>query len=127
MDLDPHTVQQILQKIYQQMRCPQCGSKVPVDLSDIRLVADGSMLLQLKCDSCESHVVLQAALNGLDKFGAPPYEQDETRNASTGFETNGDDLTQIRERLSEGKGFKEMFVDLSDTDQEEAKPETDIA
>lgn len=109
MELDPHTVQQILQKIYQQMRCPQCGSKVPVDLRNIRLVSDGSMLLQLKCDGCDSHIVLQASLQGLDKFGAPPYEVDETRNASTSLEDHKQDLVQIRQVLGSGKSFSELF------------------
>lgn len=109
MDLDPHTVQQILDKIYQQMRCPQCGSKVPVDLSNIRLVADGSMLFQLKCEGCESHIVLQASLQGLDKFGAPPYEEDSTYNASTSLEGNTEDISMVRKALSEGKSFCELF------------------
>ena len=54
MEIDPHTLQQILQRIHQQMRCPQCGKRVTVDLSAVRVVAHESMLLQIKCDGCSA-------------------------------------------------------------------------
>lgn len=119
MELDPHTVQQILRKIYQQMRCPQCGGKVPVDISNVRVVSDGSMLLQLFCESCDSHIVLQASLQGVDTFGAPPYEEDETRNASASFDVDETEVKLVRKTLSSGQSFSELFGDS------EAEKDTD--
>src|SRR5262245_30111077 len=56
MDIDPHTLQQIIQRIYQQMRCPQCSKRVPVDFSSVRLASDDFLLLQLKCDTCDAFI-----------------------------------------------------------------------
>ncbi|MBT7929493.1 hypothetical protein HN682_06225, partial [Candidatus Peregrinibacteria bacterium] len=62
MDIDPHTLQRILDRIEKQMRCPQCGRQVPVDFSSVRLMAENAMLLQVKCDDCNAYIVLQASL-----------------------------------------------------------------
>src|SRR3989338_6913953 len=65
MEFDPHTIHQIIQRIHQQLRCPQCGKKVPVDWNAIRLTGEDFVLLQLKCDSCYAYIVLHAALQGI--------------------------------------------------------------
>lgn len=110
MEFDPHTLQIILQRIYQQMRCPQCGKKVPVDLSAVRVLSEEAMLLQLRCDDCNAYIVLQASLNGVDSLGAPPYQQNETANASTELKMSETDLQQIREGLTQAGGaFSQYF------------------
>jgi hypothetical protein len=60
MELDPHTLQQIIQRIYQQMRCPQCGKRIPVDFTSVRLAGDDFMLLQLKYEAafCDGDPIL---------------------------------------------------------------------
>jgi len=110
MDIDPHTLQRILQRIYQQMRCPQCGKRVPVDFSSVRVVADQAMLLQLKCNMCNAYIVLHASLQGVDELGATPYKEDITANVSTSLELSKEELAMLREGLTESSGsFEELF------------------
>lgn len=118
MDIDPHTLQQILQRIYQQMRCPQCGKRVPVDFSSVRVVADHAMLLQLKCDMCNAYIVLHASLQGVEHLGARPYKEDITANASTSLELNKEELAMLRKGLTEAGGsFEELFNRYGTTDE----------
>ena len=110
MDLDPHTLQAILQKIYQQMRCPQCGKKVPVDFSAVRVCAGDSILLQLKCDDCDAHIVLQASLQGIENITAPPYERDSLSNASTTLDLSKEEVQILRNAIEESGGsFQKLF------------------
>ena len=67
MDWDPHTLHLIMQKIRQQMRCPQCGGKVPVELASVRMTGDDFLLMQLRCEGCDAYIVLHASLQGLQK------------------------------------------------------------
>src|SRR3989338_2775346 len=53
MELDPHTLQLIIDRIEQQMRCPQCGKRIPVNMTSVRLAGDDFMLLQLECETCD--------------------------------------------------------------------------
>ena len=124
MELDPHTLHQILDKIHNQMRCPQCGNKVPVDLSNVQVMADTGLLMHLFCDRCNAHIVLQASLSGIENISAPPYEDDTTRNASSTLtDDHKTDVNQIRDMLAQGVSFEDMFkVDVVDGD---AKPETE--
>lgn len=110
MEIDPHTLQQILQRIYQQMRCPQCGKRVPVDFSSVRVVADQAMLLQLKCETCNAYIVLHASLQGVDQLSAKAYEEDITANVSTSLELSNSELQMLRQGLSEAGGsFEALF------------------
>ena len=110
MEIDPHTLQQILERIYQQMRCPQCGKRVPVDFSSVRVIADNAMLLQLKCDTCNAYIVLHASLQGVEHLSATPYEEDDTANASTSLELNSEELAMLKEGLSQSGGsFEALF------------------
>ncbi len=117
MDLDPHTLQQILIRIHQQMRCPQCGKRVPVDFTSVRVVADAAMLLQLKCDACSAYIVLHASLQGVEQLGAKPYDLDVTANASTTLELSTVELERMRAELEKNGGsFTKLF--------EKPKPES---
>ncbi len=125
MNLDPHTLQQILQRIYQQMRCPQCGRHVSVDFSSVRVVADNAMLLQLQCEDCDAYIVLQASLNGLEAELGEPYIVDETANKSTTLSIGKDDLSLLRKSLKGAEGSGVSFDKLfKDSDKE--KDESDI-
>ncbi|MDA1209316.1 MAG: hypothetical protein O2904_04780 [bacterium] len=110
MEIDPHTLQHILQRIYQQMRCPQCGKRVPVDFSSVRVVADTAMLLQLKCDMCNAYIVLQASLQGVEEIGVKPYVEDETLNNSTTLEFSKKELGMLQQGLEQAGGsFESLF------------------
>lgn len=111
MEIDPHTLQQILQRIQQQMRCPQCGKRVPVDFSSVRVVADNSMLLQLKCDSCSAFIVLHASLQGIENIAAPEQRKDDsTINASSTLQMSEKELAMLNAALEQSGGsFESLF------------------
>jgi hypothetical protein len=110
MELDPHTLQQILQRIYQQMRCPQCGNRVPVDFSSVRVVAAGSLLLQLKCDDCNAFIVLHAAIQGMEKAGETE-ERSKIVNASSTLQLSQQEMTMLSRALEESDGsFEKLFA-----------------
>lgn len=110
MEIDPHTLQQILLRIHQQMRCPQCGKRIPVDFSSVRVVADCAMLLQLKCTMCDAYIVLHASLSGVEKTSVQPYKEDGTANASTSLGLSAEELAVLRQGLSEAGGsFEKLF------------------
>ena len=109
MEMDPHTLQQILEKIHQQMRCPQCGKKVPINLESIKVISEEAMLLQLKCEGCNAYIVLQASLSGVEQISAPPYEGNEFANASSTF-TDEKSIGLLRKALeASGGSFTKMF------------------
>jgi hypothetical protein len=110
MELDPHTLQQILLRIRQQMRCPQCGKQVPVSFSSVRVVGENAMLLQLKCDTCNAYIVLHASLQGLEKLGARPFEEDARRNVSSSLRLSDDEVKILHEALDQSGGsFEQLF------------------
>ena len=110
MELDPHTLQQILLRIRQQMRCPQCGKQVPVDFSSVRVVGDNAMILQLKCDTCNAFIVLHASLQGIEKLGVKPFESDARQNASSSLKLNDHEVAMLRQALDESGGsFEQLF------------------
>lgn len=113
MNLDPHSLQHILQRIYQQMRCPQCGKRVPVDFSTVRVVADNAMLLQLKCETCNAYIVLQASLQGVEHVLGKPYDVDETANVSSSMELSKQELTILTGALEQAGGsFEKLFKEV---------------
>ncbi len=126
MDLDPHTLQQIIQRIYQQMRCPQCSKRVPVDFSSVRLAADDFLLLQLKCDTCDAYIVLHASLQGAEHLQSGASEKSGMVNASSALHLSEDEITQLRQALDECDGsFETLFStygDEDDADELEEEP-----
>ena len=109
MEMDPHTLQQILEKIHQQMRCPQCGKKVPVNLEAIKVISEEAMLLQLKCEGCNAYIVLQASLAGIEQVSAPSYKENEFANASSAL-TDEKSIELLRKALeASGGSFEKMF------------------
>jgi hypothetical protein len=109
MELDPHTLQQIIQRIYQQMRCPQCGKRVPVDFASIRIAADDFMLLQLKCETCDAYIVLHASLQGTQHLSASEAK-DATVNESSALYLKEGEVDALRQALEQAGGsFEQMF------------------
>lgn len=109
MDFDPHTLNQIIQKIQQQMRCPQCGEKVPVSFTSVRLTGDDFMLLQLKCEVCDAYIVLHAALQG-KKIPKEATEDVKGMNASSSLCLKEGEIEILRSALDKAGGsFEELF------------------
>lgn len=114
MELDPHTLQQILDRIKQQMRCPQCGKNVPVDFSSVQVVSDDAMLLQLKCDSCNAFIVLHASLQGVEHIQAQQEEEDGTVNVSSTMQISKQEMDTLQQALEQSGGsFEKLFKDHS--------------
>lgn len=119
MELDPHTLQQILQRIYQQMRCPQCGNRVPVDFSAVRVIAAGSLLLQLKCEDCNAFIVLHASIQGIPKIGMQE-EQSGMTNASSTLQLSGQEMEMLHQALQESGGsFEKLFAKYGASEKKE--------
>lgn len=109
MEFDPHTLQQLIQRIYQQMRCPQCGKRVPVDFASVRIVADDFLLLQLKCETCDAYIVLQASLPGADRVVATTMK-DQTVNESSSLSLKESEVVLLRQGLQHCEGsFERLF------------------
>lgn len=117
MELDPHTLQQIIQRIYQQMRCPQCGKRVPVDFASVRMAADDFMLLQLKCETCDAYIVLHASLQGAEAL-LKQHKEDATVNASSTLHLKENEVAQLREALRQSGGSFQALFDKFDTSDE---------
>lgn len=110
MEIDPHTLQQILQRIYKQMRCPQCGSRVPVDFSSVRVVANNAMLLQLKCEGCNSFIVLHASLQGVEDLNAADDREAGMANISSTLNLADDEVKMLTKALEKCDGsFEKLF------------------
>lgn len=109
MEMTPHSLHAILSRIREQMRCPQCGSPVSVDFPSVKIAADDFMLLQLKCHSCSSFIVLHVNLRSegasdvsgvLGKY-----------NASSSMSLTDDEMKTLKMALSNAGGsFEKLFT-----------------
>lgn len=115
MELDPHTLHQIIQRIQQQMRCPQCGEKVPADFASIRLTGDDFVLMQLKCEMCDAYIVLHASLAGIKGVKIEKEEGDKIMNASSKLSLKDGEVDVLRSALQKAGGsFDALFVDKAE-------------
>jgi hypothetical protein len=112
MEFDPHTLHQIVQRIQQQMRCPQCGEKVPVDFTSVRLTGDDYVLMQLKCDICDAYIVLHASLAGVKGVKLEKEDKEKIMNASSSLCLREDEVQLLHDALEKAAGsFEQMFVE----------------
>lgn len=125
MEIDPHTLQQILVRIEKQMRCPQCGKNVPVDFSSVRVMGEDALLLQLKCDACNAFIVLHASLQGIDSLKVE-VEGDDTANASSTLQMSEDEMKQLQGALTECDGSFSAMFEKYGAKEESEEPEIDI-
>lgn len=110
MEFDPHTLHSIIQRIQQQMRCPQCGEKLPVDFACVRLSSDDFVLMQLKCEICDAYIVLHASLAGVKGVTVEKAEADKINNASSSLCAREDEVELLRTALQNSSGsFEQMF------------------
>lgn len=116
MHIDPHTLLQIIRRIEQQMRCPQCGKHIPVDFASVQLADDDFMLLQLKCDTCEAYIVLHAVIAGTEHFLPRRQGASDGLNASSSLTLKEDELKMLRSALEQSGGsFAQLFKGLDQT------------
>ena len=107
--MDPHTFQQIIRRIEQQMRCPQCGKRMPVHYPSVHMADNDYFLLQLKCDTCDAHIVLNATLQGTAAFRSAS-ENPQLVNASSSLQLKETEITALRTALEQSGGsFEKMF------------------
>lgn len=114
MEFDPHTLQQLIQRIYQQMRCPQCGKRVPVDFASVRIAAEDFLLLHLKCETCDAHIVLQASMQGAGPVTLTPKvtTKDQTVNESSSLYLKENEVHALRQGLEQcGGSFEKLFTE----------------
>jgi hypothetical protein len=120
MELDPHTLQQIIRRIEQQMRCPQCSKRVPVDFSSVRLAGDDFLLLQLKCDTCDAYIVLHASLQGTEHAKDGEHSESGMVNASSALHLSEDEVGQLHEALDQCDGsFEKLFSRYGEADDDD--------
>lgn len=122
MEIDPHTIQQILEKVRSQLRCPQCTKKVPVALECLKVVGETFAVFQLKCGTCDAYILLHATIR---TFPTPHVhsahaevamlckEQQEgrVRNFSTTLEIDPQELQTLRACLKDAGGRFSMIFE----------------
>lgn len=136
MEIDPHTIQQILTKVREQLRCPQCRKRVDVTLESLRVVGDDFAVLQLKCNTCDAYIMLYATVATAHAALPSPHDEkvvhaaegsqnrssrsnargtDEmAKNFSTQLLIDADDLEILRKALKEANGsFLSLFEEGS--------------
>ena len=115
MEFDPHTIHHILQRIRQQMRCPQCGDKVPVEMASVRITGDDFLIMQLKCEACDAYIVLHASLQGIKNLSTPAAEKDALKNASSSIKGTDAEVEHLQRALERAAGsFDGLFEGKSD-------------
>ncbi len=109
MDFNPHSLHQILTRIREQMRCPQCGTRVPIDFPSIKMTGDSFMLLQLRCESCSAFIVLH--VNLAEQARSEHADEHSARlNASSTLTLSDDEMQTLRSALGAYEGsFQNLF------------------
>ncbi len=111
MEVNPHSLHQILTRIREQMRCPQCGTHISVDFPSVKLTGDDFMLLQLKCESCSAFIVLHVNLTEQNKTEEGVIDsQKALLNASSTLSLSEDEMKTLRSALTTYDGsFEKLF------------------
>ncbi|MFA5799759.1 MAG: hypothetical protein WC840_02245 [Candidatus Peribacteraceae bacterium] len=109
MDFNPHSLHTILTRIREQMRCPQCGTRVVVDFPSIKIAEEDFMLLQLKCESCSAFIVLHVNLTERSQAQGAPKAQ-ELMNASSTLSLSEKEMATLHGALKTYDGsFEKLF------------------
>ncbi len=108
MEMNPHSLHQILTRIREQMRCPQCGTNISVDFPSVKLTGDDFMLLQLKCESCAAFIVLHVNLANQTNATVDPRKG--MLNASSTLTLSEDEMSTLHSALKKYDGsFEKLF------------------
>jgi uncharacterized Zn finger protein len=112
MEFNPHSLHQVLTRIREQMRCPQCGTPVDVDFPSVKIAADDFMLLQLKCESCSAFIVLHVNLKNPETVKESLLSG--SLNASSTLTLSEEEMSTLRNALHDANGsFEKLFKGLS--------------
>jgi uncharacterized Zn finger protein len=112
MDVNPHSLNMILTRIREQVRCPQCGTKVPVDFPSVKVAEENVMLLQLKCESCGAFIVLQVNVSE-QEVAAGIVKRDHLMNVSSSVSLTEEEMQTLHGALEKYEGsFEKMFKDI---------------
>ena len=113
MELDPHMLHQILEKIKQQLTCPQCGKNVDTEAESLRLVGDSFTVFQMQCPQCGAHVVLHATVASPQLAAiieSRPGVKETGTNESTSIHLESKELEVLRDSLKDADGsFSKLF------------------
>lgn len=110
MEFNPHSLNQILHRIREQMRCPQCGTGVEVDFPSIKLAGENFMLLELKCEACMSFIVLHVNMVEKSVDEKSNSEIFPSMNASSSVTLSADEMKTLRSALKKFDGsFQKLF------------------
>lgn len=115
MDHNPHSLNQILIRIREQMRCPQCGTRVAVEFPSIKLAGDTFLLLQLKCGSCNAFIVLHVNLTDPAQGDLPHDYHQALKNSSSSLTLDKDEMKTLRSALQKSDGsFEKLFKEIEE-------------
>ena len=115
MDVNPHSLNVILNRIREQVRCPQCGTKVPVDFPSVKVAEENVMLLQLKCESCGTFIVLQVNVAEQEIISAIATGRNHLLNASSTVSLSELDMQTLQGALQKYEGsFERMFKEIGE-------------
>lgn len=113
MEHNPHSLNQILIRIREQMRCPQCGTPVAVDFPSVKLASEEFVLLQLKCESCSAFIVLH--VNMANARQSLLLDHDGQRNASSSLCLDENEMRTLTSALKDADGsFEKLFNKMVD-------------
>ncbi len=122
MHYNPHSLHQILTRIREQMRCPQCGTRVAVDFPSIKIAGDDFMLLQLKCESCTAFIVLHVNLSEQKQVELQEDSKDALLNASSTLSLSEDEMETLRGALKFADGsFQKLFLQFDEKKESKAE------
>lgn len=102
MEVDPHSLNAILKRIEQQVRCPQCTKNVTIGIPSVRMTGDDFILIQLQCSSCQAFIVLHATFKG--PAGIFPKERQGVINVSSALCGKEQDVAALRNALKKAQG-----------------------
>lgn len=110
MEINPHVLHQIVSRIQEQVRCPQCGTPIPISLAAVKMAVDDFMLLQLKCGSCSTFIVLNVNMHS---EAVRQLQDDVTtmKNVSSTISLSEDEMSALRAALEKSEGsFETLFA-----------------
>ncbi|HLC76188.1 MAG TPA: hypothetical protein VJB82_03700 [Candidatus Peribacterales bacterium] len=107
MNIDPHTIQQILIRIREQLRCPQCRKHVDISIEGLKVLNDNFAVMQAQCPTCDAHIMLHATIAVVAKQDG---EKGVGKNASTNLMVDVDEITELKKSLQSSNGsFSKIF------------------
>lgn len=124
MDIDPHTIQHLLEKVRAQLRCPQCTKRLDVRFESLKVMGDSFAVFQMQCSTCGAYILLHATLTGVKNtasslgrisrlgdhtpLSGPPTPHQ--HNFSTVLEIDEKELAALRSVLKNAGGkFSDLF------------------